>query len=270
MNNEETGFVFAATGNKEYFNLAVQAAKSIRKYLPDANIDLFTDHEVENDVFSKIHLLEDPWFRSKIDAMILSRFQYTIYLDADLIVIDDISDIFTVLERFDMAFAHDQGRYSFAAKNPWKKDFPDSFPQVNSGVIGFRKNERTSVLLKTWKEQLKASDFKKDQPLLRELMWKDGCLNFYILPPEYNLMHLAMIDRLTARRGLPKIIHSSKLYAHIHSKRKKISNLEQLLGCRRLLRLIRIHQDHQKKLLNNLDLPKFSLTRIIHFLFCKK
>ncbi|MFO7731637.1 MAG: DUF5312 family protein, partial [Spirochaetia bacterium] len=55
----------------------------------------------------RIHQLDDPWHRSKMDAMLLSRFDKTLYLDADLFVIADIRDVFEVLDHFDMAMTQE-------------------------------------------------------------------------------------------------------------------------------------------------------------------
>ena len=53
------------------------------------------------------HALEGAHTRSKVDCLHRSRFARTLYLDADIRVIHDISEMFIVLDRFDIALAHD-------------------------------------------------------------------------------------------------------------------------------------------------------------------
>jgi hypothetical protein len=109
------GVVMAAFGRK-YIDLAYQAARSLTQHNPTLEVDLFTDADGNLGPFSRVHVLQDVWVRSKVDAMLKSRFDRTLYLDADLLVLADLSDIFEVLEKFDLAATHDQYRNSAPAR----------------------------------------------------------------------------------------------------------------------------------------------------------
>jgi hypothetical protein len=126
---ETTGVIFATTG-KNYTELAERAAQSVKDSCPGLEVDLFTDQHVDMPVFDRIHQLEDPWHRSKMDAMIASRFDKTLYLDVDLFVIADIRDVFEVLDRFDMAMAHDPIRNAVRCHTFWCKVLPSLFHMV--------------------------------------------------------------------------------------------------------------------------------------------
>ena len=138
-------------------------------------------------VFDSIYQVQDPWRRSKMDAMLLSRFDKTLYLDADLFVIADIRDVFEGLDRFDMAMAQDATRNDVFCHTFWRKPLPLAFPQFNGGVIAYRRTREILGLIKNWSVVIRENDFKRDQPALRKLVW-DSDLRVAALLREYNLM----------------------------------------------------------------------------------
>lgn len=228
---ETIGVIFATTG-KDYTALAERAAQSVKESCPGLEVDLFTDQPAEMPVFDRIHQLEDPHRRSKMDAMIASRFDRTLYLDADLFVIADIRDVFEVLDRFDMAMVQDQYLNGGHAQTIWRKPFPNAFPQFNGGVVAYRSRPEVLELLQNWRAAVRENDLKRDQPVLRELVW-DSDLRVATLPPEYNLMRFEVLSLWDEQKSAaPRIIHSPKLHLHFTSKRNKerFDTLEDLLG----------------------------------------
>ena len=99
-------------------------------HCPGLAVDLFTDAPRELPVFDRVHLLEDPWFRSKIDGLLASRFERTLYMDADMLALADFRDVFEVLDRFDIALAHDWFRNSALHHSFWRKPLPAGLPAV--------------------------------------------------------------------------------------------------------------------------------------------
>ena len=194
---------------RTYLDLAYRAAESLILHNPGLEIDLFTEAAVDPGPFSRVHVLPDIWIRSKVDAMRLSRFDRTLYLDADTRVLADLRDIFEVLDRFDIALAQDQNRNSPQALTEYRQPFPNAFPQFNAGVIGFRRTPKVTALLDRWTEAIRDHAIDKDQPSLRELLWNSD-LQIGVLPREYNLWDLTLIDHLVPRRHTaPRIVHSN-------------------------------------------------------------
>lgn len=226
--NETIGVIFATTG-KDYTRLAERAAQSVKENCPGLEVDLFTDQLGEMPVFDQIHQLEDPWRRSKIDAMIFSRFDKTLYLDADLFVIADIRDVFEVLDRFDMAMAHDESRNGAHSQKIWRKQLPNAFPPFNSGVIAFRRSPEVRAFMRDWSHAVRENEFKGDQRMLRELIW-DSDLRITALPREYNLMRFWLLRLWGVRDAAPRIIHSRRLHKHFTNNKMQIDTLEKLLG----------------------------------------
>lgn len=226
--SESIGVLFAATG-EDYVALAERAARSVKAACPGLEVDLFTDRPVDMPVFDRVEILDDPWRRARIDAMMQTRFDRTLHLDADLFVVADIRDVFEVLDRFDMAMAHDPSRNGETCQTFWRKPLPNAFPQFNGGVIAYRRSPEVIEFLKSWSRTVRENDLKRDQPVLRELIW-DSDLRVATLPREYNLTHFGMVRLWWTSYAAPRIIHSPQLHQHFTMNRKRIETLEQLVG----------------------------------------
>ena len=201
------GVVLVATGAETYVELAARAAASVKRHCPGLAVDLFTDAPRELAVFDRIHPLADPWFRSKIDALIGSRFERTLYMDADMLALADFRDVFEVLERFDVALAHDWFRNSPLHHTFWRKPLPPAFPMFNGGLIAIRRTPATAAFLQAWRAAVQATDTGRDQISLRELLW-DSELRIATLPEEYNLLWIQGVKSWTTDFAAPRIIHS--------------------------------------------------------------
>ncbi|WP_417525546.1 putative nucleotide-diphospho-sugar transferase [Marinovum sp.] len=201
--------VFVATG-AGYIACAEAAARSVRAHMPDLPIALFTDagklgHPVSA-VFDPVIELASAHHRSKVDCLMKSPFEHTLFLDADIRVLEDVSELFELLERFDMAMAHAHARNRHATRAVWTRALPDAFPQFNTGVIVVRRNARTRALLQDWSDSYKAAGFRKDQVTLRELLWRSE-LRLATLPPEYNIRYPKTLWLWRKREARPRICH---------------------------------------------------------------
>jgi hypothetical protein len=190
------GVVLVATGAETYIELAARAAASVKRHCPGLAVDLYTDAERALPVFDRVHRLDDPWFRSKIDALLQSRFERTLYMDADMLALADFRDVFEVLERFDIALAHDWLRNSPLHHTFWRKPLPPAFPMFNGGAF-----------LEAWRAAVRATDTGRDQISLRELLWESE-LRIATLPEEYNLLWIQGVKSWTTDFAAPRIIHS--------------------------------------------------------------
>ena len=158
------GVIYLAIGAR-FIAEARVSAESVRRALPGVPIALFTDRVPEiHDGFNAIIQLSAPHPRAHINklvAMMQSPFEKTLLLDTDTYVCADISDLFAILERFDIALTHER---------PYRDDFPassgvpDAFVEFNQGVIAFRRSYKVQDALKeslSWAEKL---DARYDQP----------------------------------------------------------------------------------------------------------
>ncbi len=204
----ERGFLYATTGAL-YTTLARRAARNLRAVMPDAVIDLYTDQQISDPVFDCIHQTSDSFFRPKIEAMQRSRFARTVYLDADTIVVADISDLFPLLDKFDLAAAHalHRGR----PMGDMELTVPAAFPQFNSGLVVLRRSEATQMFLSRWGVEMRATGAEADQPSMRRLLFS-GNLRIATLPPEYNLFRMSHLDFMDQTLGAPRMLHVQALH----------------------------------------------------------
>lgn len=227
------GFIYVATGDG-YVELAARSADMARQHNPGIEIDLYTDEERRLPQFDRVHVLENAWHRSKLDGMVATRFDQTIYIDADTLILADIRDVFEVLDRFDIAMAHDQGRNGNWAQTFWRREIPHAFPQFNSGFVAYNTTEEVMKFLRCWSQTVRETNSRQDQNILRELAWLSD-LHFGVLPEEYNLMCYPVIERWGDAHAAPRVIHNPGLHRHFTSnvgakEQKGIGNLRELVG----------------------------------------
>jgi hypothetical protein len=222
------GFVLAASG-ADYTDIAYRTAHSMRAVMPDANIDLFTDQNVEPGPFDQVHQLENSWFRPKFESLRRSRFDRTVYLDSDILVIADISDIFQVLNNFDVAMAHDPLRNSTNGLRKWRQDIPNAFPQLNGGLIGIKSSQQTDRFLIAVEDALRTDKLPKDQPVVRELLYQSE-LRLAVLPPEYNFFDFPQAETFSDLHTAPRVIHHYRLQPKFSSGGKSITTVRTLVG----------------------------------------
>ena len=207
------GVVFSATRKNHYFQLAVRSAQSLRRHNPGLPIDLFADRAFSDPVFDRVIIDETAQRHTKITALAISRFDQTLCIDSDTMVLGPIGDIFDVLERFDIAMAHDQFLNNPYCAILYRKSMPAAFPQFNSGVMALRRTAQTTAFLSDWKAAVADHNIGRDQPSLRELLW-DSDLRIATLPPEYNMMNTDLLwaKPLDDYHSAPRIIHNPHFY----------------------------------------------------------
>jgi hypothetical protein len=208
------GILYVATG-PDYVRAACASAESAANYSPLLKRHLFCDagsaHVVPRGLFSSIAVIENPHRRSKIDQIPRTPFSRTLYLDADTEVVAPIEDLFELLDRFDIALAHAHLRNIPATRQLWKKRIPDSFPQMNAGVIAYRSRPPVLEFLQNWQVSFHEARFRKDQVTLRELLWKSD-LRIAALPPEYNVRNARCLEGARSDKELkPRILHCRRL-----------------------------------------------------------
>lgn len=198
------GALFIVTG-EFYTKCAIKAAHSVAQSNPTLAIGIFTDQTVTDPVFFSIGQIDNPHFRSKVDYLNRSPFEQTLYLDSDVRVVDRLDDLFRLLERFELAAAHVRYRFSPKRQKIWNIELPRSFPQLNCGILLYRRTSDVSKLFSDWSKAFQTGDFKEDQIPFRELLWLSN-LRFYVFGPEYNT-RLLSYGILPSKHPQPVILH---------------------------------------------------------------
>lgn len=206
----EKGFVFAVTG-ASYRRLAVLAANSVRTHHPDIAIDVYTDAPIEDGPFDQVHVIDSTSIRPRFHALREHRFDRAVVLDADMLAVAPLGDIFDVLERHDLALAHDQWRNCSPTRVIWQYQPPAAFPQFNGGLVGIRRSDKTLAFVDQWEAGFVDHGINRDQASLRQILWEDREMQVAVLPPEYNFWDVRLLDRMTTRHAAPRLLHSNTL-----------------------------------------------------------
>ena len=193
MSYSEHGVFYVATGQK-YVNETILSIESFIKSNPGIPITVFTDLPEKfvnyKNTLDYVVNIENPKysFIDKIHGFINTNYKKNIYLDSDTFVTGNIKDLFTLLERFDIAACHAYG-YSGARIHPYEENsIPDAFPQLNTGVVCFKKNIFTKEAFERWLKLYNENPHHlHDQPSFRQILFKSK-LSIYVLPPEYNFL----------------------------------------------------------------------------------
>ncbi len=207
------GVIYIATGQK-YIEEACNSAASLKKNLPNISITGFFDETIESVHFDKIVLIDQSnGKKNKVLYMSKSPYDYSLFIDTDTYICDDISELFSLLDKFDIAVAHAPYRQVIQISG-----IPESFPEYNTGVILFKKSTQISSFFENWKtlyeQQLqretkflnpftqKVELLSRDQPSFREALYNSN-LRVTTLTPEYNCRFImpGYVDRTV------KILH---------------------------------------------------------------
>ncbi|MEI4474208.1 hypothetical protein [Frigidibacter sp. MR17.24] len=225
------GILYVAAG-PDYLDLAERSARSFRALNPGLAIDIFTDGTPEPGLFDRVEPIP-AGATAKLASLPESRFERTLYLDCDTLALAPLGDIFALLDRFELAVAHDMRRTSALIREGHAERPPYAFPQMNCGVLLYRRSPAVSHFLADWQRRYLAAGRKRDQITFRDQLWASD-LRFYVLPPEFNLRRVTMLDAWEPLDARPTILHSHRLVQHLRGAAERIEGLDQLLPEERL------------------------------------
>lgn len=227
------GVMYVAQG-PGYLDLALRSAQSLRALHPGLAVDIFTDQTVPIGLFDRVlPIPEGP--TPKLASLPATRFDRTLYLDCDTLVLAPLGDLFDVLKRFDLALSHDVRRTSELIRESHREQLPYAFPQCNAGVMLYRRSDAMWAFLQDWQRGYRAAGRKRDQVSLHDLLWTSD-LRFYVLPPEFNLRRVTVLDAWEPLDARPTILHSHRLLQHLRGDGPRLTGLEEIRIVERMAR----------------------------------
>ena len=150
------GYIYVASNSvggvktNDYIKEAIFSAESLRKVDLNAHICLFTDKDFKHSVFNEVKIV-DMSLRCKQNFLDKSPYEKTIYIDTDTYINHNIEDMFIMLDKYDLICCNDYARKrSFPDIKEYMK-IPYSFSEINSGVIGYKKNNNFHKFIDLWK-----------------------------------------------------------------------------------------------------------------------
>lgn len=216
MNNK--GIIYIAFNNA-FVQESFLSAESVKRFMPDIPITLFTDKDVKCDFIDDIIRISPKHIRSKVDYITESPYENTLYLDSDTVVMMDITDMFEVLKRFDVGFVHDYARKrDNYCKIKEYADIPYSFSEVNGGIMSFNNSDNTKEFLSLW--QKKFYEYKNatngwDQVSLRIALWQSN-VRIHHYPIEYNVRPSSIRDKVKRNHAQLGESHLEPRIYHMH------------------------------------------------------
>ena len=192
MNKIEKGFLYIAFG-ESFTKEALMSIKSLKRFNQEP-VALFTDQEQTKDIEELVDLyakIQPQHIRAKVDFVSKTPFVKTVYLDSDTLIVRNISDMFDVLDRFDVALTNDYARKrnKYSKLVPEYAEIPYSFSEVNGGIMAYNSSLSTGTFLSMWREYF-YKYFREtngwDQVSLRISLWRSN-VRIHHFPFEYNI-----------------------------------------------------------------------------------
>jgi len=180
------GILYIVTGC-EHINEALQSAKTV-KANTEYPVTFVSDRKVNSECVDSSIILDNPrgGTGDQMEGMRQTPYSETLHLDSDIYVDGDLSPVFELLEKFDLA----------AAQAPHRKPDdesvlpcpPEAFPEYNSGVVAYSRNPRVDAFIHEWADEYDtdlAHGLERNQPSFRRALYKSD-LRIATLPTEYN------------------------------------------------------------------------------------
>lgn len=181
-------------------NMAVQAIRSARRFMPEIPIALVSDRPLNA---GETHFIQQPDIdiggriaKIKIDNLAPKEWEYILYLDADTEIVADVSVLFQFLaDGWELVICKNPSRFHILAEMVRPDNHDESqytFDQIgtnqvlqlNGGVFAYRRNARTKLFFELWLEEWNRFG-KRDQAALHRALWQQP-LKTYVLGNEFN------------------------------------------------------------------------------------
>jgi len=182
------GFLYIATG-EEFVKEAKISVQRLQEVMEGYPCSIVTDININYPLFDKVIAIDDATHNSGDQIRNLTQTPYdkTIYIDTDIYINSDISEIYSVLDEYDLALPLSQNRLNSRVEN---EEIPDCFVEYNTGLVAYNNTSDLKQLCSIWEDlyiQNKNQDNWPNQPAFREAIYKSD-LQVATLPPEYHLV----------------------------------------------------------------------------------
>lgn len=188
MTPPSRGFVYVATG-EGYVREAIRSARSLKRVMPEEKVCLITDLRPQESCFDLVLDAEEP-VHAPIDKLqaVRAPFERVMFVDTDTHFVADVSEVFDLCARFDLAVLPDLRR----GWNYPLPGVPRTFPEFNTGVMLFTNSPKIHEFFNVWRSEYKSLKPnlpvpKNDQPSFRKTLFHSD-LRVAPLPSEYHFL----------------------------------------------------------------------------------
>ena len=203
----DVGVAYIATG-EEYVQEARISAESCKSHNDEVNITLLTDRDINFDVFDNILVREEMDHNYGLIPPDFFPYERTLFLNTDTKIYGDITELFELLDKYDMAISESPGlpKDVLADFSKIEGGIPSAFPLFNSGVVVYKSNQNVQELFSKWHSLYhnykEYNGFPMNQPSLRIALYQID-INFVPLSNKYN----CRVPYHGAVNGKVKILH---------------------------------------------------------------
>jgi hypothetical protein len=205
------GILYIAIG-EDFVDEAKTSVGSVRRHMGDIPIAIVTDstdynlepfdHHILIDNTEQIETKDRIWLWDTTIKPEYSPFEKTLYLDTDTYLCDDVSEMFGLLDQYDLAIARTPEQDTVST-------LPEPWHHYNTGVVAYRDSEAANRLFNKWsrifQHREKTQDDPIDQPSFAEALYLTD-IRWFTLPQRYNIRYSER-----GRSGFiaddPKIVH---------------------------------------------------------------
>ncbi len=217
------GVIYTAWGH-DHVDVARRSAASVKRTNPDLGTAIWCKEGDDTSGFDQAFIIPKEMKRPKVEALADSPYDETLYLDNDTIVRDDLGSMFDLLQKYEMCGAQVILWHRPRHQKKVNLDLPESFPEINAGVLLYRKTDRVLAFLKDWTDTFLASGLKIDQPSFREVLWRSD-IAFYVLPTQFNKRVFEASELIWSDQPRPRILHLEILRPQKNPIKRWLSNL---------------------------------------------
>ncbi len=173
------GVLYIAMGKKYLVEAQISAA-SLKAKMPNLPVTILAHEEVKSPEFDKAVVVNKPYysFEDKVVYLYDSPYEYTLFLDTDTYICEDFSELFDILDSFDIAAVHAPTKIPGTVNG-----VPECYQQMNTGMILFKKSPEMQKFCEYWIKIYESGE--PDQPSFREALFKSN-LRIATLTTEYN------------------------------------------------------------------------------------
>src|SRR5882672_5126789 len=187
------GALYIITQDPRYVGMLLTSAASLKRAMPQLPITLFSQFPVESPLFEKVIRVEptQDGFFDKTRWMRESPYDRTLFIDADIYVVEPIPELFSLLDHFDCAATHEEYVNTDWFQRYPRPDIPESFPEFNTGILMLKRSEKVDRLLGEWGDlyraylEAKPGEKINDQPFFRVAAYYSD-VRIATLTREYN------------------------------------------------------------------------------------
>jgi hypothetical protein len=192
--------LYVATGER-HIREAARSLESLWRHEPTVHVTMYIDgpgrtHLPEISPRGALEVLDHPdptysWAdKPRVMPRAGSEGELVLFLDTDTRVCGAVTEIFEVLGAFDVAAAHAPIRLDHRQPASLAGRVPSAFPELNTGVIAFRRTAAVARFLERWRTLHLDSASHGDRALGDQAAFRvalyESDLRVSVLPPEYN------------------------------------------------------------------------------------